>query len=87
MAPIDDCNNEPAVKNPSGHSLVDVGAIVSEGPSKQEELLEPRVKVSESHENNFCRFCWETENSIDNPLIKSCLCSGGVKFIHFHCLQ
>merc|ERR1740139_1166816 len=34
-----------------------------------------------------CRFCWINEATIENPLIKACLCQGSVAFIHFLCLR
>lgn len=35
----------------------------------------------------FCRFCWGNEISIANPLLSSCKCNGGIRFIHYHCLK
>jgi hypothetical protein len=34
-----------------------------------------------------CRFCWTSEATEENPLIKACLCQGSVAYIHFHCLR
>lgn len=35
----------------------------------------------------YCRFCWANEHDNVNPLISSCNCSGGVRFVHFDCLK
>lgn len=34
-----------------------------------------------------CRFCWTNEATVENPLIKACLCQGSVAYIHFLCLR
>ena len=35
----------------------------------------------------FCRFCWDYSNSIDDPLLSVCKCSGGVGYVHYICLK
>ncbi|CDW91099.1 ringv domain containing protein [Stylonychia lemnae] len=35
----------------------------------------------------LCRFCWGSEISIANPLLSSCKCNGGIRFIHYCCLK
>lgn len=93
MAPIKEGDEaKEAVANPSGHSVVhltdnegksDISAELAQDYVCKED---PLVESNSSH-NFFCRFCWEPTNSADDPLIKSCLCSGGVKFVHFLCLR
>lgn len=35
-----------------------------------------------------CRFCWSSGTEGDaNPLISSCKCSGGIRYIHLNCLM
>jgi hypothetical protein len=34
--------------------------------------------------NPACRFCWVSESTDDNPIFRSCLCSGSIKYIHFN---
>ena len=34
-----------------------------------------------------CRVCYCDENEVDSPLLNPCNCLGGVKYIHFTCLQ
>ena len=43
--------------------------------------------VADESEGAFCRFCWDNENIITNPMLKVCKCSGGVGFVHFVCLK
>merc|ERR1712157_521206 len=33
------------------------------------------------------RFCLETENTLDRPLISPCRCCGTMKYVHRHCLD
>ena len=48
-----------------------------ESISKQEADME---------EPEQCRFCWSSECTDENPLIFSCKCTGGIKYIHHDCL-
>ena len=34
-----------------------------------------------------CRFCWQTQATKENPLLKSCLCAGSVGCVHLDCLK
>lgn len=34
-----------------------------------------------------CRFCWDGQESDDNPLILACKCAGSVGYIHYECLK
>lgn len=34
-----------------------------------------------------CRICFEQSDSMENPLLSLCKCSGSVKYIHFDCLK
>ena len=56
---------------------------------KLEAAEEPKKEEEEAvnREEAYCRFCWVNEHTLDNPLIASCSCSGGVKFVHFLCLR
>ena len=47
-----------------------------------------------SHDANYvdkelplCRFCWGNEISLLNPLLASCKCNGGIRYIHYCCLK
>lgn len=37
--------------------------------------------------NPACRFCWISDSTDENPVIRSCKCSGSIKYIHFACLK
>ena len=37
--------------------------------------------------NPTCRFCWISDSTDDNPIIRSCNWSGSIKYIHFLCLK
>ena len=38
-------------------------------------------------DDTFCRFCWDSNNVIENPLLSVCKCSGGVGYVHYVCLK
>lgn len=57
-------------------------------PDDPEEITcSPRVNYTTSQEEISCRFCMGEENSIENPMITPCKCSGSLKFIHIDCLR
>jgi hypothetical protein len=37
--------------------------------------------------NQICRICYIKEESEDDPLVKPCICSGSLKYIHLSCLK
>ena len=58
------------------------------------------LKEIPSHNNNktiyekddnqkykICRICYLEDDTIENPLIQPCICSGSMKFIHLDCLK
>ena len=49
-------------------------------PKKAKDLNEPQ-------QNKACRICYIDEETIDNPLIQPCICSGSMKYIHLNCLK
>ena len=55
-----------------------------EGKAAQETKKEEEAV---NRDEAYCRFCWVNDHTIENPLISSCQCSGGVKFVHFLCLR
>ena len=47
-------------------------------------------KIYEKKENlkyKICRICYLEEDTIENPLIQPCVCSGSMKYIHLECLK
>ena len=40
-----------------------------------------------TEQEQLCRFCLSTKNSIKNPLISPCNCKGSLEFVHLKCLN
>ena len=54
----------------------------------QTENNQKKLKeMNEAQQNKACRICYTDEETIENPLIQPCICSGSMKFIHFNCLK
>lgn len=58
------------------------------------EILVNDNEADNAEENNpvdkespLCRFCWGSEISLANPLLSSCKCNGGIRYIHYVCLK
>ena len=64
--------------------VIDEGFHTSNKRSKQED---ENNDVQSNYTAVFCRFCWDYANSIEDPLLSVCKCSGGVGFIHYTCLK
>ena len=55
--------------------------------NKREKLINKIETKQEKVTNKICRICYqEEEDSLTNPLIKPCKCSGSMKYIHLKCL-
>lgn len=65
-------------------NVVDDGINTSNERSAVRE--EEKDDVS-SHTAVFCRFCWDYSNTIEDPLLSVCKCSGGVGFVHYSCVK
>ncbi|XP_059181074.1 probable E3 ubiquitin-protein ligase MARCHF10 [Centropristis striata] len=50
-------------------------------------VCRPKPRFIEEEEEDQCRICHSSDNSISNQLISPCLCSGTVKFVHLDCLR
>ena len=47
-------------------------------------------KLCEKDENQkykICRICYLEDDTVENPLIQPCICSGSMKYIHLDCLK
>ena len=47
-------------------------------------------KLYEKDENQkykICRICYLEDDTLENPLIQPCICSGSMKYIHLDCLK
>jgi hypothetical protein len=79
------------MRHPEDSSGAQVELVERKLSEKQEEVVVPVVKIDDDDELNreeaYCRFCWVNDHCTENPLISSCSCSGGVKFVHFLCLR
>ena len=45
------------------------------------------LEKEENQKYKICRICYLEEETIDNPLIQPCICSGSMKYIHLECLK
>jgi hypothetical protein len=54
---------------------------------EQNEIIDLGMEESVDKELPFCRFCWDNESTVINPLLSSCKCKGGVQYIHYLCLK
>lgn len=43
--------------------------------------------IGSANEKFFCYMCYETHNTLDDPLIAACECKGDTRFLHVQCLQ
>lgn len=62
-------------------------AAVLKNEEEDLELCEEVECLSLNKELPFCRFCWVNETTLENPLLSSCKCRGGVQYVHFQCLK
>ena len=58
----------------------------SEELTKNNFMIETE-KEKETIEKIYCRFCYQEESTISNPLICPCKCKGSMKYIHYSCLK
>ena len=63
----------------------------NKGKTKEKKNENPEIKLDIKNEkikkNRICRICYQEEDdSLINPLIKPCKCSGSMKYIHIKCL-
>ena len=60
--------------------------VFANNKEKSEEKITNKLK-QEKIKNKICRICYQEEDdSLLNPLIKPCKCSGSMKYIHLKCL-
>ena len=60
--------------------------VLANNKEKSEEKVINKIK-EEKIINKICRICYQgEEDSLINPLIKPCKCSGSMKYIHLKCL-
>ena len=89
-------NNTLMIFGSSSHSLVLNGEDKIDNIlnlNKQKITIYPNVnKINndikmEKNKNKLCRICYQEEDeSLINPLIRPCKCSGSMKYIHLKCL-
>lgn len=71
--------DEPEAKRLSGDAPSQVA------DSTDAAIAAPAVRVPV--EERACRFCLESEEIAENPLIAPCLCRGSMRFVHRACLD
>ena len=95
FAPSPRNNNSNSAFGSKNDSIIDSNAAqesmvdsVADNPVEEEKKAEaaPAV-VDDDGDEIFCRFCWDGMNTIENPLLSVCKCSGGVGFVHYTCLK
>ena len=60
--------------------------VYANNKEKTDEKINDIIK-DEKIQNKICRICYQEEDdSLLNPLIKPCKCTGSVKYIHIKCL-
>jgi hypothetical protein len=77
----ENANGEDGGGNP------DLSAKPAEEVKVAEVVAQPPIIDVEDDDAIFCRFCWDGTNTIENPLLSVCKCSGGVGFVHYICLK
>jgi hypothetical protein len=55
--------------------------------NNQENADHTNVEMNHSEHKKICRICYCDDREVDSPLLNPCNCLGGVKYIHFSCLQ
>lgn len=45
------------------------------------------IATQKCDENSYCRICRSEENTLNNPLVSLCKCSGSIKFVHAECMK
>ena len=58
-----------------------------EAKEEAKEEVKEAVVAADDDEDVLCRFCWDNTNTVENPLLSVCKCSGGVGFVHYTCLK
>ena len=76
-----------SVSSMIGESLEAGSVSSSESELRKNELSnEDHVSIY-SKTDPSCRICWGENNTRANPLLRVCLCRGGVEFIHYECIR
>ena len=77
------------VKEEMGHSSNSIFTDTKE--EDFEEFTDVMAILNQTEEegeklSRWCRFCWQSEATPENPLLGTCKCKGGLGQIHFDCL-
>lgn len=51
------------------------------------DMTHQNIEPAKNHPEGQCRICFENMDSVENPLLSLCKCSGSVKYIHYECLK
>ena len=59
---------------------------ISEEKKSQNEILKLN-NLKNNNKKKLCRICYTNQDTLENPLIQPCNCSGTMKYIHIECLR
>ena len=59
---------------------------ISEEKKSQNEILKLN-NLNNNNKKKLCRICYTNQDTLENPLIQPCNCSGTMKYIHIECLR
>lgn len=45
------------------------------------------LPAEDETEEKYCKICWSSESTNDNPLILPCACKGSCGLVHFNCVK
>lgn len=82
-------NNFENIKELKTHKILVYSNNNDKSEEKKNDKLEIKfdIKKEKITKNRICRICYQGEDdSLINPLIKPCKCSGSMKYMHIKCL-
>lgn len=84
---IDKLSTDEKERGHSANSIFDKpnDELFEEFEEIEQSIMEDQLNEDEAEYK--CRFCWMTNASPENPLLKCCRCAGSVGSIHLKCLQ
>lgn len=83
LSVINDSTIDRSLNDASISNLV----VIKKRPTRNQNASIAREGDHEPSERIFCKICYEVENKEKGKLIKPCICSGSMKFIHEDCLK
>ena len=78
-------NNNKDTKDNKDDISVNTNLNVKE--TQAEATFKKIYEKDENQKYKTCRICYLEDETVDNPLIQPCICSGSMKYIHLDCLK